>query len=94
MASDPTSLLIFSLVIVAVNIMVLILLKETGRPIALMISAATLVFCLLQAFYAYLSQQIGMLVQALGAGAFFSIFLTNLVHQMLLGLKEPVKIQH
>ncbi len=94
MASDPTSLLVFSLVIAAVNIVILILLKETGRPIALMISAAILVFCLQQAFYAYLSQQIGMLAQALGSGAFFSIFLFNLVYQMLLGLKEPEKIQH
>ncbi len=94
MAFDPTSLLIFSLVIVAVNIVILILLKETGRPIALMISAATLIFCLQQAFYAYQSQRINMLVQALGAGAFFSIFLFNLIHQMLLGPKEPVKAQH
>ncbi len=89
MASDPTSLLIFSLVIVAVNMVILILMKETGRPVALMILAATLAFCLQQAFYAYLSQQIGMLVQALGSGAFFSVFLFILVQQMLLGPKEP-----
>jgi hypothetical protein len=93
MASDPTSLLVFSLVIVTVNIAIHILLKETDWPIALTISAAALVFFLQQAFYAYRSQQIGMLVQALGVVSFFSIFLFNLIHQMLLGLKEPAKTQ-
>jgi len=93
MVSDPASLLIFSLVVVSVNIITLILLRETGRPIVLMISAATCIFCLQQAFYAYQMQQAGMLTQALGASAFFSAFLFSLIHQMILGTREPVKSQ-
>lgn len=93
MVSDPASLLIFSLVVVAINIIILILLRETGRPIVLMISAATCIFCLQQAFYAYQMQQAGMLTQALGASAFFSALLFSLIHQMILGTREPVKSQ-
>ena len=93
MAFDPNSLLIFSLLVVAIHIVILFLMQEAGRPIALMISAATCIFYLQQAFYAYQMRQIGMLVQALGASVFFSSFLFILVHQMVLEPKEPAKSQ-
>lgn len=93
MLSDPASFLIFSLVIVMILLAILILLQETGRPIALMVSAAACIFCLRQAFSAYQIQQMHMLVQALGASAFYCCFLFSLIHQMQLGLKEPAKTQ-
>lgn len=93
MLSDSASLLIFSLVIVAVNIVILILLQETGRPIASMVSAAACIFCIQQAFSAYQIRHISTLVQALGASAFFCCLLFSLLLQMQLGLKEPAKTQ-
>ena len=93
MLSDPASFLIFCLVIVMIILAILIQVKETGRPIAAMVSAAACIFCLQQAFSAYQNQQIHMLVQALGASAFFCCFLFGLIHQILLGAKEPAKTQ-
>lgn len=91
MTSDPTSLMIFSLVVLAMNIAILIVMKQMGRPIVLMSSAATFIFCMQQAFYAYQLQHLDVLIQALGSGAFFGLFLFSIVHQMLLGCNRPAE---
>jgi hypothetical protein len=91
MTSDPTSLMIFSLVVLAVNIAILILMKHMGRPIVLMTSAATFIFCMQLAFYAYQLQHIDVLIQALGSGAFFGLFQYSIVHQILMGCNRPAE---
>jgi hypothetical protein len=43
------------------------------------------------AFYAYQLQHLDVLIQALGSGAFFGLFLYSILQQMLLGCSRPAE---
>lgn len=94
MTSDPTPLLFFSLFTAGALFLVMLIFKEIGRAMAMMISFATIVFCVQQAIMAYSLDEYQLLAQAVGSSIFFGGVIFSQVHQMIFaprGSSQPIR---
>lgn len=61
----------------------LLIFKEIGRALVLMLALATTVFCLQQAVTAYALEQHQLMAQAVGSSLFFGAVIFLQIHQMI-----------